>query len=157
MDTCILQLDSKLFRLAYFHVRRTGDLDSIEIGSERVDIAESIENSGSIHRRAWIQGLAVAARLVDAARERFPRAHIVIVVSETVGSAHNAEGFFEALRRRTGVAGEMLLPSEILALLTAPSAVTGSVSSTKSPDPSRASSPTKSRTRSSLPFPSSRP
>jgi hypothetical protein len=157
MDTCILQLDSRLFRLVYFQVRATGDLDSIEVGSERVDIGDSIETTGAISRTAWIQGLAVAAGLIERARERLPRAHVVVVVSDAVVNARNAEGFFEALRRRSGVGAEMLLPSEILGLLTARNTADEPVSSTKSPDPSRASNPMRSRTRSSLPCPSSRP
>jgi hypothetical protein len=76
------------------------------------------------------------------------------VTSETITGARNAEGFFEALRRHTGVAREMLLPAEILGLLTGSRAAREDLSSTRSRDPSRAQDPMISRTRSSLPCPS---
>jgi hypothetical protein len=154
METCILQLDDRLFRLVYFRVRTTGDVESVELDHESVELGDSIEGTGAIGRRAWIQGLAVASKLVAAAREQVPRAHILAIVSETVGSAENAEGFFEALRRSTGVTAETRLPSEILQLIAGRPSVDEGVSSTRSRDPFRAQGPTRSRTRSSLPSPS---
>jgi len=118
MDTVILQLDSRVFRLVSFRVQPTGDLESIELGSERVDLGDGIRDSGFIGRRAWIHALAAASSLVETARQRAPRAHVVVLASETVASAENSEGFFEALRRGTGVAPEVLLPPEIVTLIT---------------------------------------
>ncbi|HVU00111.1 MAG TPA: hypothetical protein VHE30_00110 [Polyangiaceae bacterium] len=122
MDTTILQLDSRVFRLVYFRVKETGDLESVELGTSAVHLGDSIRETGYIGRRAWIEALAIASELVDAARERIPNAHLVVLASETVASAENAEGFFTALRRRTGVAPEVLLPAEVVSLITRPNA-----------------------------------
>jgi hypothetical protein len=158
MDTCILQLDCRIFRLVHFRVGPAGDIESVELGRERVEIGDCIRETGSIGRRAWIHGVAVVGDLVNLARSRLPHAHLVVVTSETVSGALNAEGFFEALRRHTGVESQRLLPSDVLALVTR-SSVWGSEdetasSTTRSPDPFRASGPRISRTKSSLPCPS---
>ncbi len=117
-----MQLDSRVFRLVYFRVKDTGDLESVELGNAGVHLGDSIRDTGFIGRRAWIEALAIASELVDAAHDRVPGAHLVVLASETVASAENAEGFFTALRRHTGVAPEVLLPSEVVDLITHPSA-----------------------------------
>jgi hypothetical protein len=157
MDTCILQLDCRIFRLVHFRVGPAGDIESVELGRERVEIGDCIRETGAIGRRAWLQGVTAAGGLVDRARSLLPHAHLVVMTSETVTSALNAEGFFDALRQLTGIAKERFLPTEILALVTGSASPTGDeddVRSMKSRDPSRARDPRRSRTKSSIPYPS---
>jgi hypothetical protein len=114
MDACVLQLDASFFRIALFRVTKDGAVESVPLGGEPVTLGESISRSGSIGRRARLSALAAATRLVALARKARRNAHVVVIASEALALARNAEAFFDAMKRRIGATPRFSIPSGVV-------------------------------------------
>lgn len=115
MDACVLQLGASVFRVVEYRVSSRGDVEPRDLGNERVALGESIEKTGRIGGLALMGALAAACRLVARARTAGKNLHVVVVASETVARAGNADRFFAALEEHTGVSPRVVLPPEIFA------------------------------------------
>lgn len=114
MDACVLQLGATVFRVVEYRVSELGDVQPVHLGNERVALGESIEKTGRIGGRSLLGALAAASRLVARARAAGKDLHVVVVASETLTLARNADRFFAALKRHVGVAPRIVVPPNVL-------------------------------------------
>jgi exopolyphosphatase/pppGpp-phosphohydrolase len=115
MDACVLQLGASVFRVVEYRVSERGDVEPVHLGNEPVALGESIEKTGRIGGGALVAALGAAARLVARARTAGKNLHVVVVASETIALARNADRFFAALKRRIGAAPRMVVPPGVFA------------------------------------------
>lgn len=103
MDTYILELGTREFRLRRARLASSGRIETVGIESERVALDESIDRTGTISQSASTEALAAVLRLLDVARLCCRGAEVYAIAPHALGGARNAESVLDTLARRARI------------------------------------------------------